>query len=384
MGDLYKDFDMKDPWRQALMASGAATLGGGWSGKGGAGWQGQGGAMGRGAQAGLSAYNQATTLQEAREAREYAKEQAQIKELEKFGQQASQKAGLQTSMQSAGIPLQQRQTMTGLSNAMGPEGPGKLAMGMYEQMIPKGPTDSMRNVEAEIARLQASGQWAGMNDAEKRHVMGGVPIPEAVQQPMGMTSEFDTNTGLYRTTYGPTGAPGQVAGNGQNAKQQAAAVEGAQERNMALEFQDRMGDLIYDPIMDTAVGPGPVMGKAVDYLKDSPEYHHRQKLKYALEPEILALGGKVLKGSQTEKEWDMIRANYPKDSDSPQVWRDWYKQYMKVKTKILIDDPDAQNYVRGQAGARFQGSAMTSDEADMWLNPGDEWTDAQGNTYVRD
>ena len=106
-----------------------------------------------------------------------------------------------------------------------------------------------------------------------------------------------------------------------------------------------IGQLVEDEDFPDAVGmfQGSRFGRALNQIQDNPTYDMQRKAEMEVGKQVLSLGQKVLKGSQTEGEWNRIAQNFPKMTDSERVWKAWFQSALEVLSQ---ENPDLAEQVR--------------------------------------
>jgi len=128
-------------------------------------------------------------------------------------------------------------------------------------------------------------------------------------------------------SYGPTDA---------TIKQDRAAESVRAEKDsgqaVLIEKMRSFSDMLTDDNFSSAVGPwdSNFMSRGLGKLANTKDSQILRKLDRLGGMEVLDLGARVLKGSQTEGEWARVGETMPSDSDHPEVWYSWFDDALKT------------------------------------------------------
>ena len=163
--------------------------------------------------------------------------------------------------------------------------------------------------------------------------------------------------------YGQSESGGLVPLEGSPAAQRAqeqAEQKAAADRTLMTEMS-MISEMMRDPNFPSAVGPtdaGAVSRFAGKHL-NTDAYQLRRKIDRVSGERVLKVGAEVLKGSQTEGEWDRVAGTMPSADDHPEVWRQWFDDAISL---ILAGRPDLEPQLGGllTGGAQPQPQAAPS------------------------
>jgi hypothetical protein len=345
--------------------------------------------FGRGLAAGNEAYQSALILQQ-RQAEQEAEEQARReKELTLAAQQAQQQAGLQSLMKSSNTPIAQRQQYAALAKSIGEGGAGDAALALMKAQNPEPPDLGLSTHihDASWGLFGKSPDQITDPAQQKQIAQEAVNLRNASRlgQASGIQMVYDPESGRITVNQGPGVQSGAVTGSAPAASGAGVLPEAVADINKALESSDQIGELIYNPIMQDAVGPQTFGERIPDHVKNDPRYRHREGLKRHTEEMVLKIGGDKLKGNQTEKEWGMVRDTIPGDFDHAEVWEDWYDDFGRFQLMEFDSGSNLYNARKKTIATRMNQRPMTRAMADFWLETGDVYEDRDtGKTYRKD
>ena len=115
-------------------------------------------------------------------------------------------------------------------------------------------------------------------------------------------------------------------------KRQDAASERKTASNLLVVNMELFKDALTNPKFPGAVGPADARFplSTVGALAGTDKAILRRRLERLGGTEVLELGARVLKGSQTEGEWARVQATLPRTTDHPAVWGQWYDDALRV------------------------------------------------------
>lgn len=196
--------------------------------------------------------------------------------------------------------------------------PEQKNMEAYIQLIqdPNTPDEVKRNAQ----------YWLGMDERQQPNYgtanIGGNVVPTVDGRP-----QMDQPLGKTETTLT------------QEAKQAEKEKEKDYGSRQLVEKMRGFSELITAPNFGSTVGPldSSWASKAMGGLFNTKDYQLHRKAEQLGGQEVLRLGAEVLKGSQTEGEWERVSRALPSTKDHPEVWRNWYDTALKT---IMAGRPD--------------------------------------------